>query len=127
MKLLLRRDQRTAGMLGDKIVFSLEVRADLTSEERANVDKYRLAETCLYAKNEVPYTGPGLANVGRQLVQHATNVRVSVRDLTVGKKIECKDIMEMLAVEEDIKESARVFIEVLRAASHFGGEEVVEL
>jgi hypothetical protein len=44
-----------------------------------------------------------------------------------GKRIECKDIVEMLAVEEQIKEAAKTFNAVLSAASHFGGEEVIDL
>lgn len=40
MKLLLRRDQR-AGILG-KQVFSLDVRADITADEKAVMAKYKL-------------------------------------------------------------------------------------
>jgi hypothetical protein len=35
--------------------------------------------------------------------------------------------MEMLAVEQQIREAAQTFGSVLRAASQFGGEEVIEL
>ena len=52
---------------------------------------------------------------------------VSVNDLVNGKRIECKDIMEMLGAEEQIKEAARTFGAVLTAASQFGGEEIIEL
>jgi hypothetical protein len=54
-------------------------------------------------------------------------ISVSVNDLSGGKKIDCKDIVEMLAVEDQIKEAAQTFKLVLDAASHFGGEEVLEL
>jgi hypothetical protein len=55
------------------------------------------------------------------------NITVSVSDLSNGKKIDCKDIVEMLAVEEQIKEAAQTFKNVLEAATHFGGEEVIEI
>jgi hypothetical protein len=52
---------------------------------------------------------------------------VSVRDLVGGKRIECKDIVEMLAVEEQLREAAKTFKQVLDAAANFGGEEALEL
>jgi hypothetical protein len=53
------------------------------------------------------------------------NLIISVNDLENGKKIECKDILEMLGAEGQIKEAAQAFKQVLDAASHFGGQEVV--
>ena len=58
---------------------------------------------------------------------HAMNISVSVNDLANGKRVECKDIMEMLGVEEQIKVAAANFKSVLEAAAHFGGDEVIEL
>ncbi len=68
-----------------------------------------------------------LSGLGTILLHHALNITVSVNDLRNGKRIECKDIMEMLAAEAQIKEAAQTFGSVLRAASQFGGEEVVPL
>ena len=55
------------------------------------------------------------------------NLTVSINDLSEGKRIDCKDIVEMLAVEDQIKEAAQTFKNVLDAAASFGGEEVIEL
>jgi hypothetical protein len=55
------------------------------------------------------------------------NMSISVKDLAGGKKLECKDIVEMLAVEEQIKEAAKTFNAVLNAAKQFGGEEAIDL
>ncbi|MND07854.1 hypothetical protein D3C83_301130 [compost metagenome] len=55
------------------------------------------------------------------------NLTISVNDLENGKQVDCKDIMEMLAVEVQIKEAAQNFRLVLDAASTFGGEEVLEI
>jgi uncharacterized protein (DUF433 family) len=54
-------------------------------------------------------------------------ISVCVYDLVHGKRIEVKDIVEMLAVEDQVKEAARTFSQVLSAAAHFGGEEVIEI
>ena len=127
MKLLLRRNQK-AGMMGmGGITFTLEVRAELTSVERDNIGKYKLGKTQLYSKGEITDRGSGLLGFASRLAFKALNISVSVDDLTGGKRIDCKDILEMLAVEEQIKEAAQTFKQVLEAAAYFGGEEVLEI
>jgi hypothetical protein len=125
MKLLLRRDQKSS-MLG-KITFSLSVRAELTDEERSNCKKYKLGETMLYERQKLIDQGSGLLGVASRLAINMINLTITVNDLEKGKTIECKDIVEMLAVEDQIKEAASTFKAVLDAASTFGGEEVVNL
>ena len=124
MKLLLRRNQRD-GLLG-KPVFALEVRADITDEERTRITKYKLGETMLYQKYEVS-GGSGMLGLATRLAWKAINITVNVKDLAQGKKIECKDIVEMVAIEDQIREAALTFKQILDVSSHFGGEEVVEL
>jgi len=125
MKLLVRRNQRS-GLLG-KMIFTLEVRADLSQEERSAIDKYKLGDTVLYEKNTIIDPGTGLIGLASRLAFKAMNMSVSVKDLTNGKKLECKDIVEMLAVEDQIREAGKTFNAVLKAAQHFGGEEVIDL
>ena len=125
MKLLLRRDQRS-GMLGGKPVFSIDVRAEISDEDRAAIKKYKLGEAVLYASHEIS-GGSGLLGMASRLAYKAMSISVSVNDLAVGKKVECKDIVEMLAVEDQLKEAAKTFRAVLDAAKQFGGEEVLEL
>ena len=125
MKLLLRRDQR-AGMIG-KIIFTLDIRSELSDEERNAISKYKLGDTVLYEKNTLVDQGSGLLGLASRMAFKAMNLSVNVKDLAGGKRIECKDIVEMLAVEDQIKEAARTFNAVLAAATHFGGEEVIDL
>jgi hypothetical protein len=133
MKLLLRRDQK-AGMMGiGKINFSLEVRAQLSDDERAHIKKYKLGDTLLYQRYEKEITekGSGLLGLASSaafsLAFKMINLTISVNDLENGKKVDCKDIVEMLAVEQQIREAAETFKNVLMAAATFGGEEVVEI
>lgn len=126
MKVLLRRDQK-AGMMGiGKIAFILDVRAELTGDEQANIKKYKLGDTMLYEKSKIIDPGSGLLGMASRLAIKAMNISVAVDDLIKGKQIECKDIVEMLAVEEQIKEACQTFKDVLTAAARFGGEEVIE-
>jgi hypothetical protein len=66
-----------------------------------------------------------LLGLATRLAFKAMNLSVSVDDLSRGKQIECKDVVEMLAVEEQIKEACETFKAVLTAAAQFGGEEVI--
>ncbi len=125
MKLLLRREQKSS-MLG-KISFALNVRAELSQEEQTNIKKYKLGETMLYERDKLADKGSGLLGIASRLAFKMMNISVSVDDLSKGKQIECKDIVEMLAVEDQIKEAAQTFKNVLAAAASFGGEEVIEL
>jgi hypothetical protein len=124
MKLLLRRDQRPS-MLGGKPTFTLDVRAEITPEEKANIAKYKLGDTVLYEKNTMTDRGAGLMGLASRAAFRAMNM--SVNDLSGGKRIDCKDMVEMVAVDEQIREAAQTFKQILETASRFGGEEVVEL
>lgn len=125
MKLLLRRDQKS-GLIG-KVTFTLTVRAELTDEEKSNIKKYKLGDTVLYERETMTERGSGLLGVASRFAFKMMNISVSVENLADGKKIDCKDIVEMLAVEDQIKEAAQTFKNVLQAATTFGGEEVIEL
>lgn len=125
MKLLLRRNQKS-GLLG-KVTFVLAVRAELSDDEKMNIKKYKLGETMLYERMKTIDPGSGLLGMASRMAFKMINLSVSVNELEKGKEVECKDIVEMLAVEEQIKEAAQTFRAVLKAASTFDGEEVIEL
>ena len=127
MKLLLRRDQYESGMVRKTVSFSLSVRAEVSDEERNNIAKYKLGDAILYTRGELAEKGSGLLGLASRVAFKMMNISVSVNDLAQGKRVDCKDIMEMLAVEEQIKEAAANFKAVLDAAAHFGGDEVIEL
>jgi hypothetical protein len=114
-------------MLGGKIIFQLDVRADLTADERSNITKYKLGDTVLYERNTLVDRGSGLLGVASRTAFRAVNISVSINDLARGKRIECKDIVEMVAVCDQLKEAAQTFKVVLETAAQFGGEEVMAL
>ena len=128
MKLLLRRDQRPAAIMGSP-TFTLDVRAEITPEERGAIDKYKLGKTLLYVRNSnVPDVSQGgFSALAAAVKFRLTNLTISVNDLMSGKRIECKDITEMLGAEDQIREAAQTFKAILHAAIGFGGEEVVAL
>jgi len=114
-------------MLGGKTVFSLDVRADLTADEKAAVQKYKLANTILYERKPPKEGSNEYAQLGNALAWRFLNLIITVNDLQNGKRIECKDIVEMLGAEQQVREAAATFKTVLEACRQFGGEEIVEL
>jgi hypothetical protein len=109
-----------------KVIFCLDVRADISPYERDSIERYRLGYTVLYQSHEIQ-GGSGFLGVASRLAFKGMTISVCVYDLVHGKRIEVKDIVEMLAVEDQVKEAARTFSQVLSAAAHFGGEEVIEI
>src|SRR5260370_42583207 len=107
MKLLLRRDQKS-GMMG-KITFTLAVRAELSDEEKNNIKKYKLGDTMLYERMTMTDKGSGLLGVASRLAFKMMNLTVSVDDLSDGKKVDWKDIVEMLAVEDGVTGESPTF------------------
>ena len=127
MKLLLRRNQKSGGLMGNKITFTLDVRAELSEKEKEDIKKYKMGEMMLYERREMIDRGHGLLGMASRMAFKMINLTVSVDDLTKGKTIDAKDIVEMLAIEEQVKEAAQNFKAVLNAASTFGGEQVIEI
>jgi hypothetical protein len=125
MKLLLRRDQKS-GMLG-KVSFSLDIRAELSEDEKANIKKYKLGETVLYQRKQIEDKSSTIMGQLSMVAQHMMNLTIYGKDLADGKRIECKDIVEMLAAESQVKEACQTFSNILKAAATFGGEEVIDV
>jgi hypothetical protein len=121
MKLLLQRDQADRGVIGTTMVFSLNARVELTKEEAGHVDKYKMGSTILVSDTDD--RGPGLLE---WLRSKATGLEVTVYGLVSGTEINCKDILEMIEIEEQIKEACEKFKKVLDTAALFGGEEIIE-
>jgi hypothetical protein len=152
MKLLLRRSQRNAGLMGGKVVFALDARVDLSPDERALVQKYALGKLSVYDSEarkkhtDAAYghfddatTTPGLgaSSAGRSLWSNARglasaammalSLRVTVDSLVAGQHIECKDLDELLGAEAAIRDACQNVKVYLEAAVTFDGrEEVVE-
>lgn len=131
MKLILQRSQ-SAGMMGvGKVKFGLDARAELTSDESEYVKKYKMGDEVLYFQEKVGVSGIEsmgmMAQLSRSIAARALNVKITVDDLVRGKHIECKDIIEMRAAEEQIKEACQTFKQVLESAAQFGGEEVIQI
>jgi hypothetical protein len=147
MQLKLKRSQRSGGLLGGKIVFALDARADLSAEERSLVQKYALGKMVVYDSEARKKHGESAyghfdeaaapVGVGRSLWKNARGIasaammalslRATVDSLIGGQHIECKDLDELLGAEAAILDACKNLKAYLETAVTFDGrEEVVE-
>jgi hypothetical protein len=146
MQLKLRRSQRAGGMLGGKVIFALDARAELSGDEQGLVRKYALGKLVVYDSEarkkhgESAYghfdnaanttTGRSLWSNARGLASAAMmalTLRVTVDSIIGGQHIECKDLDELLGAEAAIVDACKSLKAYLDTALTFDGrEEVLE-
>ena len=128
IRLKIRRSQAT-GFARD-VQFTVHFIAELSPDAQEAVKHYRFGKTVLYQKPlELKFSFNMLIVMWRVFWLWLTRSRwqITVNDLAKGRTVKCRTIIEVLEVEDDIRAAAERFADVLRAASWFGGEEVVEL
>ena len=128
IQLKIRRSQ--AKGLSRHVQFNVHFIAELSPDARKAIEHYRFGKIPLYQKPlELKLTLNVLLAFFRMFWLWITRSRwqITVNDLANGRTVKCKDILEVLRVEEDIRNAASVFADILRTASWFGGEEVVDL
>jgi hypothetical protein len=114
MKLIIRRDQAAkTGIFGGHkgMRFSLSCRVELSPEEQALIEKYKVHEHVLTWRETDRGKIPG----------------VTVRSLVSGYNVELDDVATLLNNEEVIKKACKDFKNLLMVMASFGGEEVIEI
>ena len=130
MRLRFRRSQRMSGLMSKSAVFTLEARVDISDEELGHLKKYKMGQEVIYSRERVApdKSGEGSwSGIARNLAAYATALTIRIDDLISGTKVECKDILEMMAVEEQIVSACQTFKNILASMAHFDGEEVIDL
>lgn len=128
IKLKVRRNQ-TRSTFG-KVGFSVHFIVELSPDARDAIKHYGFGKTVLYQKPlELKLSFNMFVILFRTLWLWITRSRwqITVNDLVRGRTVHCQKILDVLQTEEDVREAAALFARVLRSASWFGGEEVVEL
>jgi len=132
MKLVLKRSQRESGMLSKNVVFMLNARADLTEEEKHNVQKYKLGGEVIYnseaSRAHAEKAGDGgLVSGLAHLAMHRLALNITINSLTQGQTVECKSLEEVIGAEEAVRTACEQLKAFLDIASTFDGrQEVVE-
>ncbi len=128
IKLKIRRNQ--ARTFFGNVRFSVHFIAELSPDARDAVKYYRFGKTILFQKPlELRLSLNFFVALWRAFWLWLTRSqwRITVNDLVRGRTVVCKNILQVLQTEEDIRDAADVFADVLRAASWFGGEEIIQL
>jgi hypothetical protein len=138
MKLKLRRSQKS-GLTGS-VTFKLFFIVDLDGDEAAALKKYKFGKLIIYEtpKGAAASSGMraaaasgGIGDMGRgfasAMAAKALNQILSVNDMVDGKEVVCKDITEMIAAEEQIKDACQSLSRILYMCRHFDGEEIIDI
>ena len=137
MRLVLRRSQREAGLMGSKVVFALDAKIDPSEEERALIKRYKLGKVIVYSSEAAQRhatrtqehlnsgTWGGLAKGLTRLGMAALSLKCTIDSLTNGQHIECQELPELLSAEEAIVEACNNAKAFLQAAATFDGQHVV--
>lgn len=128
VKLKIRRSQAKGVVRG--ATFSVHFIAELSPEALQAVNHYRFGKEVLYWKPlELKLSFNFFVALWRVFWLWITRSRwqINVNDLIKGRTVKCRSIIEVLEVEKDIRVATELFADILRAASWFGGEEVIEL
>ena len=128
MELLLSKSQEK-GMMGlGAISFILDIKARLTSDEAELVKRYKMSDIVIYEKvpvSEMVKATGGIASGLLAVASKVLKLQFKVSDLVNGRQVKCKDIGEMISAHEQIESAAENFYNLLMAATHFEGEEVI--
>ncbi|PZO49309.1 MAG: hypothetical protein DCF16_14775 [Alphaproteobacteria bacterium] len=117
-------------MLGGKVVFTLDVRAELTPDEQALAERYKLWPEVVYsteastANAERAHAG-NIAALGALIADKVLKKFFTIKDLVSGQHIECKDLSQVLAAEEQVRVACGNLKRYLEVATTFDGREVV--
>jgi hypothetical protein len=137
VQLKLKRSQRTAGITGSKVVYMLDARVELTSNERAIVLKHGLGKLVIYdseaRKKQMQTAGERMAGGGllgtawglASVAMAAMSLQITIDSLTNGHHIECKTMDELLGAESAIREGCENLRTYLDLAVTFDGREEI--
>jgi hypothetical protein len=135
MQLKLTRSQRESGVLSKAVWFCLDARVQLTSEEQADVSRYRLGGQVIYnneaSKRRVQAaeaamatgTSGGSFKAIAQFALARLHLNITVDSLQRGQHIECKSLEELREAEDALIEACKTLKAYLAVATTFDGRE----
>ena len=110
---------------------------DLDADEEAALKKYKFGKQVVYetpkgeAATDALRSASTIGGIGRGITStiaaKVLNHIWTVNDLVNGKEVTCKDITEMLAAEEQIREACQNLARILFVCRHFDGEEIIDI
>ncbi len=129
MLLKIKRAQKSS-MMG-AAVFTLDFQAEISKEERALIDKYKLGKMIVYSSEAFQKNASTAAATGQGVgilkgaMSFATallfNLKISIDDLVGGKHLEMKDLDELVSAEDQVVKACNNLKGYLSVAKSFDG------
>ncbi len=121
MKLVIKRTKKS-GFSG-KSKYELYVRADVTEEEATLIKENSLNKESV-AYHDKTGNAEGFFAI---LIKMMRDTNMTVDTFVRGTTFACKDVLELMEIEDNIRDSALSLRAILEIANKFGGEEVIEV
>ena len=125
MKLVIKRSKKSS--LTGKSKYELYVRADITDEEKALIKENSLGKTLVVYHSK---TGVGaLADFSfwAALWRMFRDTQMTVDTFVRGTTFTCKDVTELIRIEDEARGASLMLRTILEMAKTFGGEEVIDV
>jgi len=138
MQLKIQRSQREGGMFGNSMVFMLDLRAEYSEEERANINRYKLGGQTIYnsaearahleaAQAKMDGSLKGTAGSFVSIALSRMKLNITIKSLQDGVHVECKDLQELLEAEQAVRNACTNLVEYLKVAARFDGStEIID-
>lgn len=133
MQLHLRREQKRS--ISGTVTYTLHLFVEMSEEAKHAIKYYGFGNEIIYTKKPVIQAESLWAKLNPWkwamhiawwfLTRKLHSVRV--KELVTGKTLKCKDIFEMVEIEDQIFQSMKNFGRIMYTASHFGGEEIFNI
>jgi hypothetical protein len=137
VQLKMKRDQRKGGLFKNKTIYSLDVRAEYSPEEKDFINSRKLGGELLFvsktaaahADRATEHLDSGnLARGIGSILLTRLNVSITIASLQRGHHIESEDLGEIAEAEQSITDACKNLKGYLgHAQTHDGTETVVEL
>lgn len=114
MRLVLTKNQSKRVIGG--VSFEVDAQVELTDEERNLVEHYNMHNMVLLSRPLVTIWGK----------PSDQQVEVTVKDLLGGEAFKCKDLSEVVAYSDGLKEACRNFKTYMDVARGFRGQETID-
>ena len=125
MKLVIKREKKS-GFSG-KSKYGLYVRADISEEEKTLIKENSLGKTLVVYHNKTGLSAFADFSFWSALWRMFFDTAMTVDTFVRGTTFKCKDVTELIRIEDEARGAALMLRTILEMAKTFGGEEVIDV
>lgn len=125
MKLVIKREKKS-GFSG-KSKYGLYVRADISEEEKTLIKENSLGKTLVVYHNKTGLSAFADFSFWSALWRMFFDTAMTVDTFVRGTTFKCKDVTELIRIEDEARGASLMLRTILEMAKTFGGEEVIDV